>query len=106
MNKIGKSGMIIALSIAMLGTTTMIMFGAQQGLADKVAPTGEDKNKQGGLGEFFSKDGKDNYYGKDGKDFGDLRSDLASGLEPGSIGSNTAYYGSGECHGKQPDACN
>lgn len=30
MNKTGKSGMIIALSIAMLGATTVIMYGAQQ----------------------------------------------------------------------------
>jgi hypothetical protein len=30
MNKIGKSGMIIALSIAMLGATTVVMFGALQ----------------------------------------------------------------------------
>jgi hypothetical protein len=30
MNKTGKSGMIIALSIAMLGATTVVMYGALQ----------------------------------------------------------------------------
>ena len=101
-----KQIFVVALLMGALGTiVTGISITAQQAVADKVAPTGEDKNKQGGLGEFYSKDGKDNYYGTDGKGFGDQRSDLASQLEPGTIGSNTGYYGSGECHGKVPDAC-
>jgi type IV secretory pathway VirB6-like protein len=37
MNKTGKSGMIIALSIAMLGATTVVMYGALQ--VEAASPT-------------------------------------------------------------------
>jgi hypothetical protein len=80
---------------------------AQQSLADKVGPNGakEDQLKQGGLGEFYSKEGKDLYFGKGGHDFGQSLSGNAKS-SPNLIGANTAYYGSGECHShKHPEAC-
>ena len=99
---------ILATSVLMTTTTT------QQALADRVGPNCEpddqecDENRftQGGLGEFYSKEGKESYYGSDitGQRFGQERSDAASST-PGVIGSNTAFYGSGECHGRVPDAC-
>ncbi len=98
-----KQFLIAAILVAALGIAAGNM--AQRALADKVAPTGEDANKQGGLGEFFSKQGKDSYYGVDGHEFGKVRSDFAKS-SPNLIGANTAYYGSGECHSdKHPEAC-
>jgi hypothetical protein len=100
---------ILAISVLMTTTT-------QQALADRVGPNCEpddqvgecDENRftQGGLGEFYSKQGKESYYGSDitGQRFGQERSNAASSV-PGIIGSNTAFYGSGECHGRVPDAC-
>jgi hypothetical protein len=103
-----KQIFIAALLIGAIGAVvTALSVTAQQVLADKVGPNGppEDQNKQGGLGEFYSKDGRDTYFGgASGKEFGGVRSDIAKS-QPGIIGSNTAYYGSGECHGKVPDAC-
>jgi hypothetical protein len=104
---------ILATTVVMTTTTT------QQASADRVGPncpttdpcppgdpTREDRFTQGGLGEFYSKEGKESYYGSDitGQQFGQDRAGFASSL-PGVIGSNTAYYGSGECHGKVPGAC-
>jgi hypothetical protein len=101
-----KQIFIAALLMGALGAVvTTLSSTAQQALADKVGPLGEDAIKQGGLGEFYSKDGKTLYFGVDGKTFGDVRSDIASQSEPGILGSNTAFYGSGECHGPVPDAC-
>lgn len=101
---------------AILATTVVMTTATQQALADRVgpncapgAPVGtcpENQLTQGGLGEFFSKQGKETYYGSDitGKQFGQERGDIASS-NPGIIGSNTAFYGSGECHGKVPQVC-
>lgn len=97
---------ILATTIVMTTTTT------QQASADRVGPNcpcppgNEDQLTQGGLGEFYSKQGKETYYGPDitGQQFGQERASIASSI-PGVIGSNTAYYGSGECHGKVPEAC-
>jgi hypothetical protein len=92
--------------VALLATTVLMTTTTQQALADKVGPLGEDALTQGGLGEFYSKQGKETYFGPDitGQQFGQERGNIASS-NPGVIGSNTAYYGSGECHGKVPDAC-
>jgi hypothetical protein len=90
---------------AILATTVVITTATQQALADKVAPTGEDAVKQGGLGEFYSKQGKDHYFGVGGHEFGQVRSGFAKS-SPNLIGANTAFYGSGECHShKHPEAC-
>jgi hypothetical protein len=92
----------VAAILAITGVTTTTI---QQASADKVGPLGEDANKQGGLGEFYSKDGRNTYFGGiSGQGFGQERASIASST-PGIIGSNTAFYGSGECHGKVPDAC-
>ena len=89
---------ISALLIGALGVA--VSSTAQQALADRVGPLGEDNVKQGGEGEFYSKEGKEYYYGVDGRTFGDVRSDFASS-EPNLIGANTGYYASGECHSKK-----
>jgi hypothetical protein len=100
-----KLFLIAALLIGAVGIA--VSSTGQQALADKVGPNGakEDQIKQGALGEFYSKEGRGIYFpGVSGEEFGDVRSDIAKS-DPGVIGSNTAYYGSGECHGKVPDAC-
>jgi hypothetical protein len=97
---------------AILATTVLVTTTAQQALADRVGPNcpcppgNEDRFTQGGLGEFYSKEGKESYFGPDitGKQFGQERGNIASS-NPGVIGSNTAFYGSGECHGRVPEAC-
>jgi hypothetical protein len=91
---------------AILATTVLMTTTTQQALADKVGPNGEDENKQGGLGEFFSKDGRDTYYGgASGEEFGDVRSDFAES-DSEVIGANSAYYASGECHSdREEEAC-
>jgi hypothetical protein len=103
----GKST-IIAIALAITMAVGMVAAGntiAQRALADKVAPTGEDAIKQGGLGEFYSKQGKDYYYGVGGHEFGQVRSGFAKS-SPNLIGANTAFYGSGECHSdKHPEVC-
>jgi hypothetical protein len=97
------------LATTVVVTTTII----QQASADKVGPNckpdapkcREDQLTQGGLGEFFSNEGKNTYYGVEGNQFGDVRSDFASS-DSGVIGANSAYYASGECHSdKEPKAC-
>jgi hypothetical protein len=101
-----------ALLAAILATTGVMTTTIQQASADRVGPNcpcppgNEDRFTQGGLGEFYSKQGKESYFGSDttGEQFGQERAGIASDT-PGAIGSNTAYYGSGECHGKVPDAC-
>ena len=63
------------------------------------------KLKQGGLGEFYSKEGKHLYFGVGGHEFGKSLSHNAKS-SPNLIGANTAYYGSGVCHSKKhPEAC-
>jgi hypothetical protein len=51
-------------------------------------------------------EGKESYFGSDitGQRFGQERAGIASSV-PGIIGSNTTFYGSGECHGRVPLAC-
>jgi len=107
-----KSIIAIFAIAAILATGVVLTTTTQQALADKVGPNGpcpcppgEDVNKQGALGEFYSKDGRATYYGGiSGTEFGGSISDNAKS-QPGLIGSNTAFYGSGECHGKVPEAC-
>lgn len=86
---------IAALLIGALGVA--VSSTAQQALADKVGPLEEDELKQGGLGEFYSKEGKDTYYGASGQEFGEVRSNIAKS-DSEVIGANSAYYASGECH--------
>jgi hypothetical protein len=89
-----------SLELRLMTTTT------QQALADRVGPLGEDANKQGGLGEFFSRDGRDTYFGgANGQEFGGVRSDIANS-DSEVIGANSAYYASGECHSdREKEAC-
>ena len=81
---------------------------AQQALADKVGPKGadEDNVKQGALGEFQSKEGRDYYYEPDisGRDLGQAVQNYARpGDREGShesfdvrnLGDNFAYYAIG-----------
>jgi hypothetical protein len=99
---------------AILATTGVMTTTIQQASADKVGPNckpeapncREDQLDQGALGEFYSKEGRDTYYGGvSGEGFGDVRSDFASS-DSELIGANTAYYGSGECHSdREPKAC-
>ena len=95
---------------ALLATTVLMTTTTQQALADKVGPGGEDEDQltQGGLGEFFSKEGRETYYGDngdDGQEFGDQRSDIAKS-DSEVIGANSAYYASGECHSdREKEAC-
>ena len=93
---------------SILATTVLMTTTTQQALADKVGPLGEDKLTQGGLGEFYSKEGRDTYYGDngdDGQEFGDQRSDIAES-DSEVIGANSAYYASGECHSdREKEAC-
>jgi hypothetical protein len=104
---INKSLAIIAIT-TIIASISMIVSFVGTSLADKVGPNGEEEDllKQGALGEFYSKDGKELWFGgASGHEFGDVRSDIASS-ESGVIGANTAYYGSGECHSKQhSDVC-
>jgi hypothetical protein len=83
---------------AILATSVLMTTTTQQALADKVGPNDEDEFKQGGLGEFYSKEGKDFYFGgedgeKSGEEFGDERSDIAKS-DSEVIGANSAYYDS------------
>jgi hypothetical protein len=58
-------------------------------------------------GEFYSKEGKQTYYGEDitGEKFGKVRADIAND-DPEVIGANSAYYASGECHSdRESEAC-
>jgi hypothetical protein len=86
---------IAALLIGALGVA--VSSTAQQALADRVGPNGEkeDQFTQGGLGEFYSKEGKDTYYGASGQEFGEVRSNIAKS-DSEVIGANSAYYASGE----------
>jgi hypothetical protein len=94
---------IAALLIGAVGIA--VSSTAQQALADRVGPLGEDEFTQGGLGEFFSKAGKDHYYGVTGEEFGQVRSGFANS-DPGVIGANAGFYASGECHSdRHPEFC-
>jgi len=95
---------IAALLIGAVGIA--VSSTAQQALADKVGPLGEDKFRQGGLGEFFSKEGRDYYYDvTPGPEFGQVRSGFAQS-DPGVIGANAGFYASGECHStRHPEFC-
>jgi hypothetical protein len=93
--------------VALLATTVLMTTTTQQALADKVGPLGEDALTQGGLGEFYSKEGKEHYYGEgtSGQEFGEQRSDIANS-DSEVIGANSAYYASGECHSdREKEAC-
>lgn len=98
---------IIAIT-TVIASISMIVSLVGTSFADKVGPNGADEDvlKQGALGEFYSKAGKEFWFGgATGHEFGDVRSDIASS-DSGVIGANTAYYGSGECHSKQhSDVC-
>src|SRR5215204_5798524 len=93
-----------ALLIGALGLA--VSSTAQQALADRVGPLGEDRIRQGGLGEFYSKEGRDTWFGGvSGQQFGGVRSDIASS-DSEVIGANSAYYASGECHSdREKEAC-
>ena len=95
---------IAALLIGALGIA--VSSTAQQALADKVGPLGEDAITQGGLGEFYSKEGRDTYFGGvSGEEFGQVRSNIAKS-DSEVIGANSAYYASGECHSdREKEAC-
>jgi hypothetical protein len=86
-----------ALLIGALGVA--VSSTAQQALADRVGPLGEDKFTQGGLGEFFAKQNRQFYYPDvtPGSEFGQVRSGYAQSA-PGVIGANAGFYASGECH--------
>jgi hypothetical protein len=83
---------------------------AQQALADKAAF--DDNVKQGGMGEYFSEDGRDEYYG--GASGEELGVSIQNYARPGdhdgghesygvkNAGSNFALYASGECHSEEP----
>jgi hypothetical protein len=96
---------LLAIAISAILSVVIATTATQKALADKVGPLGEDAEKQGGLGEFFSKAGKDHYFGVNGHTFGQVRAGLAKS-SPNLIGANTGFYGSGECHStKHPEAC-
>jgi hypothetical protein len=101
-----KLFLIAALLIGAVGIA--VSSTGQQALADKVGPNGakEDQVKQGALGEFYSKEGRDIYYGgASGQVFGEVRSDIAKS-DSEVIGANSAYYASGECHSdREKEAC-
>jgi len=104
---IHTSLVIIAITVAIASISMMVSFVGTT-LADKVGPNGaaEDKIKQGALGEFYSKEGRDTWFnGASGQEFGDVRSDIAKS-DSEVIGANTAYYASGECHSdRESEAC-
>jgi hypothetical protein len=64
---------------AILATSVLMTTTTQQALADRVGPLGEDRITQGGLGEFYSREGRDTWFGGvSGQQFGGVRSDIAS----------------------------
>jgi hypothetical protein len=97
---------------AMLVTTLAMTTTTQQALADKVGPHPEENRvRQGGLGEYFSSDGREAYGGTKGPGHGDATSNFAKpGDQPGgheqfgldSLGENFGFYASGECHARTP----
>ena len=88
---------IVAITALTISIAMMVPI-AGTSFADKVGPKGEDKYKQGGIGEFYNNEGRADYYGGiSGRDFGDSISDNANSA-PETIGANTAFYASGECH--------
>jgi hypothetical protein len=103
-----------AIAAFLVGAVGILSGTAQQALADKVGPNDEDNVKQGGMGEFFSKDGKDVYYGSpSGNEFGQSVQNFARpgdqegghedfGLD--NAGENFGFYASGECH-DDDDVC-
>jgi hypothetical protein len=119
---------IAILAVAAILVTTVVMTTTiQKASADKVGPHGdaEDNVKQGALGEFFSKDGRDFYtdgeldgVGQSGREHGEQTQTFARpGDHPGghesfpldgaggglnSLGENFAFYGSGTCHARTP----
>ena len=97
---------------AILATTGVMTTTIQQASADRVGPNcpcppgNEDQLTQGGIGEFYSKQGRDTYYGGiSGQGFGESLSNNAKS-DSEVIGANTAFYGSGECHSdREKEAC-
>ena len=107
--RVMKATIAIFAVAALLATTVLMTTATQQALADKVGPGGEDEDQltQGRLGEFYSKEGKETYYGEEitGQEFGEERSDIAKS-DSEVIGANSAYYASGECHSeREKEAC-
>lgn len=109
----------IVISAAIASITIIVSFVGTS-FADKVGPKGEEEDnvKQGAIGEFYSKEGRD-YYADgqvggattSGQEYGKQRStyaqpgDQEGGHESFGVqnnGANTAYYASGECHSGQP----
>jgi hypothetical protein len=97
---------LLAIAISAILSVVIAPTAIQKALADKVAPTGEDALKQGGIGEFASNAGKDYYYGVNGHTYGQVKAGYASS-SPNLIGSNTAFYASGKCppNSQHPEAC-
>jgi hypothetical protein len=106
-----------AIAALLVGAVGVLSGTAQQALADKVGPKpDEDKVKQGAMGEYFSKDGREAYGGEDpptGEEFGQSVQNFARpgdqdfghedfGLD--NLGENFAFYASGECH-DDDDVC-
>jgi hypothetical protein len=106
---------LLAIAISAILSVVIAPTAIQKALANKVSPNctpgvpncPEDQLKQGALGEFYSKAGRDTYYGGiSGHDFGQSVSGNAKS-SPNLFGSNTAFYGSGKCppHSKHPEVC-
>jgi hypothetical protein len=103
-----------AIAAFLIGGAGVLSGTAQQALADKVGPhPEEDLVDQGGLGEYFSSDGREAYGGEKGPGHGDATSNFAKpgdqeggheqfGLD--NLGENFGYYASGECH-DDDDVC-
>jgi hypothetical protein len=87
---------------------TVSLFGTA--LADKVTMD-NDNVKQGGLGEYNSKDGRQVYSANDpsgqahgqGTSFFAQNSELFGGVE--SLGKTTSYIASGICHSHDGSQC-
>ena len=121
---IGKNMVVVV--ILLTGTLAITALSStQQVLADKVGPAGDDINKQGGLGEFLSREGQRDYgYSSDENNLGERLSTFAKKDTTGgtcdpskdfqcshetfgvrNLGDNFAYYASGECHNKETNKC-
>jgi hypothetical protein len=99
-----RATFVIAAILATIGISTI----AQPALADKVGPhPDEDRVKQGAIGEYVSKEGREAYGGSTGREQGDAIQNYARpGDREGShesfgvdnLGENFSFYASGECH--------
>lgn len=105
-NLLGSISFLVVSAIFLTGTgllATLSMTGTA--VANKV--TGDiDNEKQGALGEYFSKDGREQYEGNDpsGYDHGQDTANFArnseelSGVGIESLGKSISYIASGICH--------